>query len=78
MNREEILGKTLLNMSRLPDKELSDMLLYAEKLLAKIDDRISVKGIMKMASESKSFMFLEEEPEIYSLNDIIKPNDLQR
>ncbi|MDO9613420.1 MAG: hypothetical protein Q7J86_02720 [Bacteroidota bacterium] len=39
-------------------------------LLQKIDDQILQEGIQELASKSKVFSYLNEEEELYSVNDL--------
>ena len=43
---------------------------FADFLLSKIDDQIIVEGIQKMAAESETFAFLEDEEDIYTVEDL--------
>jgi hypothetical protein len=70
MSRDLLLEKTIDNLKRLPDQNLREVSDFTEFLLKRIEDRLITHGIQKLASESKTFKFLEEEPDIYSVNDL--------
>jgi len=43
---------------------------FADFLLSKIDDKITLEGIQKLTSDSKAFDFLKDEENLYSVNDL--------
>lgn len=69
MNREEIIKDTLSTLQQLPDEKLWEVKDFAAFLLSKLDDRLLTEGIAHMASTSKSYTFLEEDENLYTLND---------
>jgi hypothetical protein len=58
------------NLNRLPDQKLQQVLDFAELLLSKIDDQLITQGIQKLAKDSKVYKFLEEEDDLYSVQDL--------
>ncbi len=70
MTRDLLIKKTLDNLARLPDQKLKEVSDFAELLLNRLDDRILTEGIQELASQSKSFKFLDEEEELYSQEDL--------
>ena len=60
----------LTNIQRLPEAKLSEVNDFVEFLLHKIDDKIITEGIQKLSSSSKTFEFLEHEPDLYSVSDL--------
>jgi hypothetical protein len=70
MTRESLIQKTLQHLTQLPDQKVKEVSDFAEFLLYKIDQQIVTEGIEKMVSESQSFIFLEDEEEIYSEKDL--------
>ena len=70
MNREILIKETLNKIQQLPDLKIQEINDFAEFLLSKIDDKILVEGIQKLASDSKSFEYLINEEDLYSVNDI--------
>jgi hypothetical protein len=43
---------------------------FAEFLLSKIENQILTEGIQKLAANSKSYQFLEDDPDLYSVSDL--------
>ena len=70
MNRQALIERTLGNLAKLPDQKLKEVSDFAEFLLYKLEDQVLLKGISKLAAESKSFDFLNEEEELYSDDDL--------
>ena len=70
MTRETLIKKTIDNLSKLPDQKLKEVSDFAEFLLNKIENQLLTDGIQKLASESKTFKFLEAEEDLYTLEDI--------
>lgn len=65
MSRDALIKIVLYNLSKLSDQKIREVADYAEFLLSKSEDSILVEGIQKMANESKSFNFLNDEEDIY-------------
>lgn len=70
MTREKLIKKTVDSLSKLPDQKIKEVADFADFLLSKIDDQIIVERIQKMAAESKAFAFLEDEEDIYTVEDL--------
>jgi hypothetical protein len=72
MNRIQLIDETLQKLNKLPDEKIQEINNYAELLLNKIDDQILIEGIAELAAKSKTFEFLSEEEELYTVNDVIE------
>ena len=72
MDRGILLNRTTSNITLLPDWRLKEVSDYIDFLLNSYGDKEITDGIMKLASESKSFDFLVNEEEIYDESDIIE------
>ena len=70
MNRQILIDNTINKIRQLPDKKIKEINDFADFLLSKIDDKIIQEGIQKLTSESKSFDFLNNEEDLYSINDL--------
>lgn len=70
MKREILIQDTLNKIQKLPDSKVQEINDFAEFLLRKIDDKILLEGIQNLASNSKTFEYLNNEENLYSLNDI--------
>ncbi len=70
MDREVIIRRTLENLSKLPDNRLEEVSRFTEFLLRNIDESILTEGIKELTSKAKAFKYLEEEEDIYTVNDL--------
>jgi len=70
MTREKLIKKTVDSLSKLPNQKIKEVADFADFLLSKIDDQITVEGIQKMVAESKTFNFLEDEEDVYTVEDL--------
>ncbi len=71
MTKQQIISDTIDILNRLPDnkaEEIRNMLInyFNEK-----NDEIFEKGFSKLISDSESYSFLNEEPDLYSEKDLI-------
>jgi hypothetical protein len=70
MSRETLIKNTLNSLSKLPEQKIQEVSDFAEFLLSKADDTVLTKGIQKLVSESKSFDFLKDDEDLYSVEDL--------
>ena len=70
MTRKTLLNRTIDKLSKLPDHKLQEVSDFTDFLLDRIEDQLINEGIQKMTSDSKAFKFLEEEDEIYTVEDL--------
>ncbi|WP_346859852.1 hypothetical protein [uncultured Draconibacterium sp.] len=70
MNRQIKIKNTVDKINRLPDAKLSEVEDFVDFLLSKIDDSILTEGIQKLTSDSKTFEYLKDEEDLYSVNDL--------
>ena len=70
MSRETLIRKTIKNLAKLPDQNLKAVSDFAEFLLFKIDDKLITEGIQKLTANSVAFRFLQEEEDLYTVNDL--------
>jgi hypothetical protein len=70
MTKESLINKTIKTLSRLPNDKIKEVSDYADYILKKYDEEVLQKGIEKIVSHSKSFHFLNEEEDLYSIDDL--------
>jgi hypothetical protein len=70
MNKDKIIKETVNTLQQLPAEKIGEVNDFAAFLLSKIDDAMLTKGIAHAADYSKSFSFLSDEKETYTLNDV--------
>ncbi len=70
MNRETLIKNTVNKINKLPDSEIIEVSDFTDFLICKIEDQILTKGIEDVISKSKSFDFLNEEEDLYTVKDL--------
>ena len=70
MSREELINETVEKLKQLSDSRIQEVSDYVSFLASKIDDKIILEGIKKVASNSESYEFLHNEEELYQVSDI--------
>jgi len=78
MTREKLMEKTMNALSKLPDKKLKEVSDFAEFLNNKTEDRKLTEEIQLIGAVSKSFRFLEEDEDLYSVSDLKERYKLKR
>jgi hypothetical protein len=70
MTRETLIKNTIDNLAKLPDQKLKEVSDFAEFLLKRIENRIVTEGIQKLVTDSKTLKFLNDEEDLYSIEDL--------
>lgn len=70
MDRNDLIENTMLKIRQLPDFKIKEINDFVDFLLRRIDDQILQEGIQELASKSKAFKYLNEEEDLYSVNDL--------
>ena len=70
MKRQVLIDKTMNKISLLPDIKIKEVNDFADFLLSKMDDKIIQEGIQKIVSDSKSFNYLKDEEDLYTVEDL--------
>ncbi len=71
MSREQLLQKTIQQLEQLDEKSLHSIKDFVDYVASKSEDRELTWGIMKLAEQSQSFDFLNDEPDdLYKLEDL--------
>ena len=70
MNRQIILNKTFETIAKLPNEKLSQVEHYAAFLLKMQEENNLTNGILAMAQKSNVFDFLNQEEDLYTLEDL--------
>ncbi len=82
MTREKLMEKTMDALSKLPDKKLKEVSDFVEFLYNKAEDKELTDGILQIAADSKSFRFLDDKEDLYSVSDLeeksVVPNTVTR
>lgn len=71
MAREKLMEKAIEVLSKLPDQKLIEVSDFTEFLIiSRSEIRKLTEGIQLIFSDSKSFRFLEDEKNLYSVSDL--------
>jgi hypothetical protein len=70
MDRKVLIDRVIRKIKLLPDTKIREVNDFADFLLSRIDDKITLEGIQKLAVDSKVFEFLKDEEDLYSVNDL--------
>jgi hypothetical protein len=70
MDRKGLIDRVIRKIKLLPDIKIREVNDFADFLLSRIDDKITLEGIQKLAIDSKVFEFLKDEEDLYSVNDL--------
>lgn len=70
MNKEKIILRTIQILEKLPLDKIKEVNDFADFLLSKLDDELLTKGIQKITEENNAFKFLEEEEDLYRVEDL--------
>jgi hypothetical protein len=70
MDRQIVIEKTIKYLNLLPESKAEEVLDYIEYLYNKSEDALLTEGITRLAAQSKSFKFLNDEEDLYTFDDI--------
>jgi hypothetical protein len=70
MDRQIVIEKTIKYLNLLPESKAEEVLDYIEYLYNKSEDALLTEGITRLAAQSKSFEFLNDEEDLYTFDDI--------
>ena len=70
MTRQVLIDSTINKIRQLSDMRIKEVNDFADFLLSKIDDKIILEGNQKMIIDSKSFAFLQDEEDLYTVEDL--------
>jgi hypothetical protein len=70
MEREVLMKKTVRNIEQLPTTRIKEVNNFVEFILQKTEDAMITEGLQQLVSSSKTYEFLNNEPELYSVNDL--------
>jgi hypothetical protein len=70
MSKTVLIKKTIDNISLLPEQQIQEINDFAEFLLSRIQQEVLSKEVSDANITSNSYKFLEEEPDLYTVNDL--------
>ena len=72
MIRETLIHKTIKTLSKLPNDKVREVSDFTKYILKKHEEETMQHGIEKLTSDSNAFQFLNDEEDLYTVNDIIE------
>ena len=70
VTRQAIIERTIKAINRLPEDKAVEISDFAEFLSKRYDENLLTQGIQQLLSDSKTFNFLKEEEDLYSIEDL--------
>jgi len=70
MLSETLINRTLQTLALLPQDKVRQVADFADYILKKYDEEVLQKGIEKLVSQSKTYDFLKDEENLYSVEDL--------
>ncbi len=70
MSKKELIEKTINTLEKLPEEKIIEVSDFADSILQKNGDTQLLQDIAQLTTQSKSYEFLANEEELYTLNDI--------
>ena len=70
MTRQAIIERTIKIINMLPDEKAQEISDFADFIIKRYEEIQLTKGIQAITEQSNSFNFLNEEEDLYSINDL--------
>lgn len=78
MSKKELIEKTVATLQQLPDDKIAAVSDFADFILQRNEDQQITEAIARLSAETKSYDFLNEEEDLYTLNDVKAPYHAKR
>ena len=73
MSKQELIEKTINALQKLPADKVAEVSEFADLMLQRNRDKEITSVIGQLSSKPKSYQFLDEEEDLYTLNDVKAP-----
>ena len=73
MSKQELIEKTISALQKLPADKVAEVSEFADLMLQRNRDKEITSAIGQLSSKPKSYQFLEDEEDLYTLNDVKAP-----
>jgi len=70
MERDVLVKKTIGRIKRLPTTRIQEINDFVEFIIQRNEDALITEGLKKLSSISHTYDFLNDEPELYTVNDL--------
>lgn len=78
MSKQELIEKTIAALQKLPVNKVAEICDFADFVLQRNEDKQITDSIAQLSKQSKSYEFLNEEEDLYTLNDVKAPYNAKR
>ena len=78
MSKKELIEKTIETLQKLPADKIAQVSDFADSILQQTEDKQIVEGIAKLSAQTKSYEFLKNDEDLYTLNDVKEPYNAKR
>ena len=72
MTKKALIKKANEILEKLPNEKISELINYADFLIAKTENAVNNDELLKVAATSKTFAFVNEDKVEYTISDIKK------
>ena len=70
MSRETLIKRTYNTITKLPDDKVKEVSDFADFIMKRHEEELLNQGIENLTANSKSFNFLSEEEDLYTVQDL--------
>jgi len=70
MEREVLMRKTIRKIKQLPTPRIQEVVDFVEFIAKRTEDTLITEGLQQLSSSGQTYDFLNDEPELYSVNDL--------
>ncbi|HYM92973.1 MAG TPA: hypothetical protein VET23_02465 [Chitinophagaceae bacterium] len=73
MSKQELIEKTINALQKLPAAKVAEVAGFVDLILQRNEDKEITTAISQLSAQTKSYQFLEEEEDLYTLSDVKAP-----
>ena len=70
MSKQELIEKTIAALQKLPADKVAEISDFTDFVLQRNEDKQITESIAQLSKQSKSYEFLDQEEELYTLNNV--------
>ena len=70
MSKKELIKQTINQLEKLPTEKIEEVYDYAELISKRFEESSLIKSLTSVNTNSKPFAFLNEEENLYSIEDL--------
>lgn len=70
MSRRQLVEQALQTINQLPEDKISEVVDFASYMLKKHEEAVLQRGMEQLVESSNAFAFLQDEEDLYTLNDL--------